>query len=220
MALVVLVCAALPARAAVTTYTDRTAFLNALGSAPTTTIDFDSTAAGTVITNGSPFAGVVFDYSDPTYDLVVLDGLDTTSSPNFLGVDDSTTTGFFFPEDLLTLTFPTPVRAVGGFFVTPAGILDGVLHLTTGAGTANSGLLPTATLPSGDEAWFVGLIADSPVTTATFTSDFTVLVYNLDDITYAPVPEPMSATLVVMGLAGMACRRHAREPRGDTTATP
>jgi len=191
------------ANAAFTSYTDSAAFLAALGGAPATTLDFDGVPSGSVIPNGGSFDGVRFDFSDPSFDLAVLTGLDTTSPPNFLGVDDGTPGGSFLPEDVVTLVFPTPVFAVGASFLTPAGILDGVLRVVTPSGTTHSGLAPSAIFPSGDEEWFVGLIADTPFGRADLTSSFSALVHNLDDITYAAVPEPFSATLVVSGLAGI-----------------
>jgi len=208
LAFVGVLCALSTANAAVTGYTDRASFTAALGGAPTTTINFDGVAAGAVIPNGGTFDGVGFDFSDLAYDLIVLDGLDTTSPPNFLGVDDGSPYGPFLGGDTVTLTFPTPVFAVGVSFLAPGGLYGGAFHVVTPEGTADSGASPTFTFGSGDEEWFVGLIADTPFATADFTSDDDIIVSNnLDDITYAAIPEPVSAALVVSGVAGIFAYR-------------
>jgi len=199
---------ALPASAAITTFTDRAAFMAALGATPSATIGFDGVAAGTVIPNSSLFDGVGFAFSDPAFDLKVLTGFDTTSSPNFLGVADGSPSGPFLPGDTVTLTVPTPLFALGASFMTPTGTPGGVFHVDTAVGSATSGATPSATFASGDEVWFVGLISDAGFGTTSLTSDAAgFFSYNLDDITHTVVPEPTAIVLVLPVLVAILRRR-------------
>jgi len=199
---------ALPASAAIATFTDRAAFMAALGTTPSSMIGFDGVAAGTVIPNSHLFDGVGFSFSDPTLDLKVLTGFDTTSSPNFLGVDDGSPSGPFLPGDTVNLTFPTPLFALGASFITPAGTPGGVFHVDTPVGSAISGATPSATFASGDEVWFVGLISDAGFGTISLTSDAGgFFSYNLDNITHTVVPEPTAIALVLPAIVAILRRR-------------
>lgn len=201
--------------AATTTYTDQTAFLAALSS-PANTLDFDSTAAGTLIPSGSTLGGLSFTYNFGGSSLSVTDGnqfggggpFDTTSGANFLGTDNS---DLLIDDDDFDLGFAAS-NAIGFSVITAEtpgfSLFDDDIQLTAGGATALLDVNSVQqTLGDGSLVFFLGLIDDS----ASFTSaslstpnSSGSFFYNLDDIvTTSAVPLPGALWLFGSGLAGL-----------------
>lgn len=163
------------------------------------TIDFDSLAPGTAVTT---LPGVSFAFSDPGFGLIVSTGLETTSAPNYLGVDDGGSE-LFLPGDVVTLAFASPIGFLSASFVSTAFTPDGAFTLDVGAsGSAVSGS-PTAILPSGDEVFALAVSSPTPFSSARLiASDIGVFSFNVDDIVFEParpVPEPGPLLLLLVG---------------------
>ena len=201
--------------AATTTYTDQATFLAALTS-PGNTLDFDSTAAGSLIPTGSALGGLTFTYSFGGSSLVVTDGnqfggggpFDTTSGANFLGTDNS---DLIIDDDDFDLGFAAS-NAIGFSVITAEtpgfSLFDDDIQLTAGGATA---LLDVdsvqQTLGDGSLVFFLGLIDDSAsftrasLTTPNSSGSF---FYNIDDIvTTSAVPVPGALWLFCSGLMGL-----------------
>lgn len=94
---------------------------------------------------------------------------------------------------LVTFSFSVPILAFG-INVNTFATLPGSYTITTNLGdSAPSGFDPFPGFLTGQ---FVGLISDTPFTSVTFDS-VGGFEYTLDDLTYAPVPEP--GTMVLLG---------------------
>ena len=95
-------------------YTSSTSFNTAIsGLSGVTTANFDSDTTGT-IAQGSTVDGITFtsDIDGGIGNLAIVNMFDTTSGTNYLGSDDPTT-GAFFPGDSVTMTFSSPINALG-----------------------------------------------------------------------------------------------------------
>jgi hypothetical protein len=190
-------------------FTSSAAFLSALGSTAITET-YESLPLNSLIPAGSTIDGITYTSFPTDADGAEaegrIDNLFNSLGNQSLALqrddEDPALTGFFFPGDSMTVSFPSPVDAVGIFFnvgVSPVGSLT----VTTTAGSAGNG-------PSYDVStlYFVGLISDTPFTSATIGGDLTVTTgFNLDNLTYAPIPEPASLILLATGLVTLAARR-------------
>jgi hypothetical protein len=196
-------------------YTDSVAFLNALPG-PATTLDFDSTAAGTTLASGSTLEGITFTYDFGGVELAVTDGnqfggggpFDTTSGANFLGTDDA---DLLQDGDDFSLSF-APVNAIGMFFITADALNDDDITLTAGGATASLMAADVEqTLGDGSEVFFLGLVDSAAAFTsagvATIGGGF--FLYNVDDIVTA-VPEPGTFVLLGAALLGLTVIRRQR----------
>lgn len=172
------------------------------------TIDFDDLTPGTVV---DTIQGVTFSSNIVGYDLVVSDQFDTTSGENYLGVADD---GFevFLPNDILTLTFSIPVYSLSVNFISSPNTPGGVFGIETFFGSSFSGTAPTTTLADNGEVFSVNFSSITPFTSADLTSlnDSSIYSYNIDDISFAPVPEPCTLVLVGTGLGLVAFVRRKR----------
>jgi hypothetical protein len=212
-----LVCLALPANAATTTYSSQANFLSALGLAPTITQDFDSETAGTIIANGGILDAATYSYSllgPGTPDILIDNFYDTTSGDNYLGTTDGS--GAFRGGDTFTVTFDQTLRAVGLYVISADLILANDFTLATNGGqSASNSATADVSLLDGD-AYFIGLIEDDfslGFDSITFSSTEEEYLFNVDDITIAPVPLPAAAWLFGGGLLGLVgiSRRSARK---------
>ena len=200
-------------QAATTYYYTEADYLSALGTAPTTTYNFDTLAAGTTIADGSTLDGATFSYtlSPPGSPSILVDNVfDTTSPDNYLGTDDGS--GAFVGGDGFTMSFDQTMRAIGLYVISADLILDGDFTVTTSSGqsVSNTGAADV-TLTDGD-AYFLGLIEDDfsmgfdSITLTTFDAEY---LFNVDDITVSPVPLPAAVWLMGSGmllLTGIARR--------------
>lgn len=235
------------ARADVMTYTDGAAFQAALAGTIATQ-GYEGTGVNSTIPQGGNFGGVVYTFSAPTLggsqatgriDGVVpgylpLVGLGTQSLAVFrttTAFGEPSNQSFFYPGESITLTFPTPVRAVGIYFggfdpgPGPGNTHAGDFFIQAAGGQAGNGLnaVPGTPVPGGGPLnptlYFVGLTSTVPFTTAVIggIDRGTNGGFNLDNLTTAtalatPAAIPEPGTLVAFGLmfaGGLACRRRA-----------
>ncbi len=101
---------------------------------------------------------------------------------------NSGTPDFFFPGDSFSVSFSQAVTAVGIFFNANLTPSTSDLFVQTSVGTATTG---GSTYDFGT-LFFAGLISDTPFTNATFGSVIGGSSFNVDNLTYAPVPEPLT----------------------------
>ncbi len=201
--------------AAFTPYTDQASFLAAAGGAAQT-LDFESLTSGTLIPSGGSAGGITFSYiiGSPPLSMMVASDFLTTSGSNYLGLNDPGNYNQFIAGDTFTMSFATPVTAVGMYFITGDHLLSGDIHLVTSAGTALNASTINLTLADGGLAYYLGLISPDGFTSAAIQFDpgaVGTFLYNVDDITTAPVPLPGSAWLLLSGLtAGLAALRKRR----------
>ena len=214
------------AQAALVGYTDRSAFDTAVAALPsvgTSTLNFDSLAANTLIPSGAVAGGITFTYNFGGVSLQVTNGAPTTSSPNFLGTDDA---GMLQQGDNIDLGFGA-ANAIGLYVMSPDTLFDDDFQLSVG-GTSVS--LSTAslqqTLSDGTMVYFLGLVdAASTFTAASLRTDQNgtgQFLWNADDIVTAAAgqgsgtaPEP--GTLALLGAtlgALVATSRRDKSQRG------
>ena len=207
---VALMCA-FGAQAAPVSFTDRAAFdaaVAGLNKAVTTTLNFDSLTAGSLIASGDALDGISFSYNLGKVNLQVTNDAPTTSSPNFLGTDDG---GMLQDGDDITLDFGVR-NAIGLYVMSFDPLIDDDFQLNVGA-YSNSLTASNlhSTLTDGTSVYFLGIVDP----TATFTSasvttshdgETGYFLWNADDIVtaVAQVPEPETWAMLLAGLGLMA----------------
>lgn len=202
-----------PSHAALFTFDDEAAFSTAISGLSANTANFESLSAGTLINSGDTVEGITFTHGLADYGLAVDDAFDTTSSANYLGIDDYS--GEFEGGDGFSMGFASTMSAIG-LYITSASILyDSDITLTTSSGLSVD-LLATLdmTLSDGD-AYFIGLYTDDAADTfssVSFSSYSEQFFFNVDDITYASassvaVPEPSTLLLMSTLLLGLRLRK-------------
>jgi hypothetical protein len=154
-----------------------------------------SGTAGQTISNPGTFGGLTYNFGGPT----LVGGIITNQFNSFsglsLGGHQSGGAQFFFGGDSVTVTFATPVNAVGVFF--NVNLNSGNYDMNTPVGSAITGSA------SYDTATFVfdGITSTTPFSTITLVSGNTSLgSYNIPEIEFAstttvpPVPLPGCAS--------------------------
>ena len=204
------------AQATTTFYHSEANFLSALGGT-STTHNFDSSTAGTIIANGDTLNGATFSYAfagqgNPS--ILIDDFFDTTSSANYLGTDDGS--GAFVSGDAFTITFDQTMHAIGLYVISADLIFDDDFTITTNGGQSVNNIGISDALLSDGDAYYIGLIEDDfnlGFDSITLSSQDFGFLFNVDDITVAPVPLPAAAWLFGSGLlclTGFSCRRLRR----------
>lgn len=181
--------APLAAHATITIYTDRTAFMNALGGAPSTTETF-------VL----PMSFVV---GNNFYDGINFQITGTTAGGN--NISGGILNGDEFTNTSINYVFPAPIFALGADF-TGARTASGFNWIING--------ITTPVFSSSPGTGFFGAISTDPFTTVDVNGGASPNeIYSLDNMTYALVPEPSSFALLTLGFTaviGFALARRAR----------
>lgn len=212
LAVCLVLASAAGANAATINYTDSAAFFAALGATSFTTETYEGLALNSTISAGATVNDVTY-VSFPAgtsgriasnYAAIGVQSLALTGSPN---VSD-----FFLPGQSIDVSF-APTTAIGIFFnsfETPTGSL--FIRTEAGDSAGNGAAYDLARF------YFVGLISDSPFSSATIGATSGALSpYNLDNLTRATgtttsVPDPAS-TMFLLGSALLAMRMGARRRR-------
>ncbi len=202
-----------PAMGAIVGTTDADFFNGQLFGTTPTVVNFDGSAVGTVIDNGTAFGGITFTYGAGfgAEKLVITNGtitgsqIDTLSASNFLGTD---------VNDQLAPEFNDMQMSVGasafGLFITISegglGAFDDDLWLTAGGTEAKLDVDAVhSTLGDGSAVFFLGLIENTgqdlgPVSLIANPAEIVDgYTYRVDNITYATVsvPEPTGLSFLV-----------------------
>lgn len=232
IALTVALTTAATSQAAIQTFTSSTAFYAALGSVPYTLEGYQGSAPNTLLgaagSNSGTYNGLGYTFSSPTFGASqgigrIDDIYNAFGNPlQSLGIWRESTAGgegsfesYFYPGESVTVNFGQGIYAVGIFFNAEPAVA-GDFTITTSVGMASNSTTPEV----GDGGpsptlYFVGLISDTPFTSATFGGSINAVSgFNLDNLVFAnqsiqQIPEP--ATLMVLGgllgFGGLAYRR-------------
>ena len=191
--------------AATTSYYSQADFLSALGSAPVITHNFDSLTQGDIIADGDTLDGATFSYSLSGGAMIMVDDFfATTSNFNYLGTDDGS--GAFVSGDGFTINFDQSMRAIGLYVISDVEFFEiADFNITTSNGQSVDNI-DTAGLLLSDGvsfAHYLGLVEDDftqGFNSITLSSQDFGFLFNVDDITVAPVPLPAAVWLFGSGL--------------------
>lgn len=164
--------------------------------AGSSSIDFESAVAGSTYPPPVTLGGVTLSHSAAGADFLVTDDFSQTTAggSNSAGLD--TADRAFLSGDSVTIDFCIPVRSFGLFVIgSPGDVQAGDFTLTVGPGTSvSNGATPSAILPDGGEAYFLGLGVESSipsVLSATLISNDTAgqgfYVFNIDDLIFPTI---------------------------------
>ena len=188
---------ALPASesaAQVLIFTDRAAFLTATAALSAQTLDFESQAAATTLTDPTTIGGITFSgFGSPN--LVITDTFEASSGANYLGVSNAGTFNQFSYSDSFDLEFSAR-NAIGLNIITAeipgVSLFDDDIRIEVpGVGIARlDASAVNSTTSGGDRIFFIGLmdLANS-FTLAHLEGSGALGFFNIDDITTAAIPE-------------------------------
>jgi hypothetical protein len=197
---------AFAAPASAKTYTSSAAFASGVG--PLSTEDYGAYSAGDLVPDGSTLGALTYNFSTAGG----MGGVITGFYNSFTGLSLAAKqvagpldpADFFYGGDSFTVTFPTPVRAVGIFSNVN---IPTAMALTTSTGSAST----AGTVYDTSTFIFLGYTSPTPFTSASFFYSSSANVPQIEWSTFAGVPEPSSWALMLVGFAGLgAAVRGAR----------
>jgi len=188
-------------------YDNQTDFDLAITGHNISTLDFDSLAAGTTITSGDTVEGVTFNYDLSGFNLMVDDIFDTTSAPNYLGVDDGAS-GMLLGGDSFTMSFASAQSAFGLYVHSADLLFDFDISLMTENGDVVELSANVDSVLADGDAYFIGLATDDlaeAFTSITLNSWDFGFGFNVDNLVMASrpivsIPEPSSLLLLSLSL--------------------
>lgn len=198
---IVTLTAAVPATAALTTYTDRASFLAAAG--PVTTETFNSAAEEASFQTSPVVFGPlsVQGYGDQL-DRHFVD-IPPSQFPEFNSDGTTNLSAFVTIGGGLVFTFASPITAWGADF---AALQNDIFRTIIIAG----GVTLTPPVKAGNVRSFYGFVSDVAFTTVTFAGS-TGDGFSIDNVSFggAAVPEPASWAMLIAGFAlvGATARR-------------
>jgi hypothetical protein len=201
----ILLAASTGANAAVITYTNSTSFFNALGSNPFFTETYEGLPVNSTIADGTTINGITYTTFPAGTDGRIDNLYNRIGNQSLALQRGADATAFFLSGDSMTVNFASFENAVGIFFnANPSPV--GSLTISTSEGVAGSGAAyDFSTL------YFVGLISDTPFSSATIGGGANASVFNLDNLTVAAIPEPVTLSVFGVGLAGAAALRRRKK---------
>lgn len=198
------------ANAATITFTNSTEFFAALGGTPFTTETYEGLAVNSTISPGATVNGITY----TSFPGASSGRIDRSIDSNYAAIGEQSLartgipglTDFFFVESI-DVSF-APTTAIGVFF-NIATVMEDAFFIETAVG-------PVFNDAACNGLCFLGLISDSPFSSARIGSTTGASGYNLDNLTLAtratPVPDPAS-TMFLLGSALLALRLAAHRPR-------
>lgn len=214
--------------AALTTHTDFAAFVTAAGAANISEIGFEISEGFTIgdpLNTLNPVGDVTFNEraNDPSFQLAVFGTNDTVEGDQYVGLTQLF--GDSISEfEIVDITFGAP-RSATGLFVQYDPLNLGntaTMFLSVNGGTTLGvdrvgvdELSPFATLPNGDEAFFIGIVEDTGanvINSAVLEAGSGTIGYTVDRFVSAQtVPEPGSFAVLALASAGMLIYRRRRK---------
>jgi hypothetical protein len=193
-------------QASATTFTSSAAF--AAATTGLTVENYGSYSAGTLVPEASTLGALTYSFSTAsglggiiTNDYNALSGSGTSLAAKQVAGPLSTS-DFFFPNESFTVTFASPVTAVGIFSNTSLPVSE---TLTTSSGSAAIIASNTYDTPTFE---FLGFQSTTPFTSATFTGS---LSFNIAEIEFqVGVPEPSTWLMMILGFAGVGFMAYRR----------
>lgn len=194
--------------AAATSYTSSSAFDAATAGDSFSIEQYGSGSAGQLVANGETLDGLTYQFvAGPSGDLqggIITSEFDSFSGLS-LGGNQSDGLQFFFGGDSFTVTFPKPIKAVGVFFNVNQNSGNYDVDSSAGDASTASGSYDTSTFV------FDGIVSNSPFASITVSSeDLALGSFNIPEIEYASVPEPLTLSIfgaALVGAAAVARRR-------------
>jgi hypothetical protein len=175
----------LPSRTVADSFDDPAAFVAALSS-PSRSEGFDALADQELVSvlRGHGYSEDILGESPMATSAFA------TASPSLsLGLDNGDAA--FQDGDVLSISFPTPMLAVGIVVVTSDPAQAGEIVLLTPFGASPNQAAPHSVFPDGGRAYFVGFVSTHPFSSVSldFAADGDAhFVYTVDDVTVAAAP--------------------------------
>lgn len=158
--------------------------------------------AGTIITTQYLSLGVTFSATEngSPINLVVVDIETVAAQGNYLGNTDSNSFGS--RHDTITITFSSPVENVSWLTQSHGG-----QSISFNAFSSSNTLLQTVNTSSGGISWGTTSFSASGISRIEANQPSDGWAWGLDNLSYTVVPEPASASLIVLGGLGILARR-------------
>lgn len=207
-------------KAAPVFFTDSNLYATAVASLPASaqTQTFDGVPAGTLVPQGAPWQGITYSSNLAGQDLLVSTGLDTVSSPNYLGVDGRAANAFHSGDEF---RFDMQLSLAFGLFVLSreGTVLENDFQLVAAGDSVFNSAAPERTLADGTAVYFLGVVDPDGFTSTQFISfgdpDSPFFTFSIDSVSNAPVPEPSTSLMVAgaLGLLSFLSRRSTSRSR-------